>query len=82
VVLPAALKVLYLAAGSRAWLKNLLPSPDYICSISDYSFAENFWNVFDELVVPRAFYHSQDEVVELVPDSRAPGRRDFSAQQQ
>ncbi len=64
IVLYAALKLLYHPAKSRPWLKGLLPYSDYICSISDYSFAENFWNVFDQLVAPTAFYHSKHEVVD------------------
>jgi SAM-dependent methyltransferase len=64
IVLYVALKLLYRPARSRAWLKKMLPYSDYICSISDYSFAENFWNVFDQLVAPTAFYHSQGEVVD------------------
>jgi hypothetical protein len=52
------------ADKNRAWLKKLLPYSDYLCSISGYTFAENFWNVFDQLVAPTAFYHSQDEVVD------------------
>jgi SAM-dependent methyltransferase len=63
-VLYAALKLLYGPAKTRPWLKNLLPYSDYICSISGYSFAENFWNVFDQLVAPTAFYHTQAEVVD------------------
>jgi hypothetical protein len=47
-----------------ARLKRLLPNSDYLCSISDYSFAENFWNVFDQLVAPTAFYHSREEFVD------------------
>ena len=27
-------------------------------------FAENFWNVFDQLVAPTAFYHRREEVVD------------------
>ncbi len=64
VVLYAALKLLYRPARRIAWLKSLLPYSDYICSIADYSFAENFWNVFDQLVAPTAYYHSQEEVVD------------------
>jgi SAM-dependent methyltransferase len=64
VVLYAALKLFYRPAKSRPWLKRLLPYSDYICSISDYSFAENFWNVFDQLVAPTAFYHSREEIVD------------------
>ncbi len=63
-VLYAALKLLYRPAKTRPWLKSLLPYSDYLCSISDYSFAENFWNVFDQLVAPTAYYHSQEEVVD------------------
>ncbi|HEY5173949.1 MAG TPA: methyltransferase domain-containing protein [Terriglobales bacterium] len=64
VVLYAALKLLYRPAKRAAWLKRLLPYSDYLCSISDYSFSENFWNVFDQLVAPTAFYHSQEEFVD------------------
>jgi SAM-dependent methyltransferase len=61
VILYGALKVLYRPAVGRRWLKHVLPYSDYLCSISGYSFAENFWNVFDQLVAPTAFYHSRDE---------------------
>jgi SAM-dependent methyltransferase len=64
VVLYSALKLVYRPAKQRTWLKGLIPYSDYLCSISDYSFAENFWNVFDQLVAPTAFYHSQEEVVD------------------
>lgn len=64
VVLYAGLKLLYAPAKSRPALKRCLPYSDYLCSISDYSFAENFWNVFDQLVAPTAYYHSREEVVD------------------
>ncbi len=64
VVLYAGLKLLYRPAIGRPWLKRMLPYSDYLCSISGYSFAENFWNVFDQLVAPTAYYHSQEEVVD------------------
>jgi SAM-dependent methyltransferase len=64
VTLYAALKLLYRPAKTRVWLKSLLPYSDYLCSISGYSFAENFWNVFDQLVAPTAFYHSREEIVD------------------
>jgi SAM-dependent methyltransferase len=64
VVLFAGLKLLYGPAKSRPELKRMLPYSDYLCSIAGYSFAENFWNVFDQLVAPTAFYHSRDEVVD------------------
>jgi SAM-dependent methyltransferase len=63
-LLYAGLKILYRPARRRAWLKRLLPYSDYLCSISEYTFAENFWNVFDQLVAPTAFYCSQDEVLD------------------
>jgi SAM-dependent methyltransferase len=63
ITLYAGLKLLYQPARSRPWLKRLLPYSEYLCSIADYSFAENFWNVFDQLVAPTAFYHSEKEVV-------------------
>jgi SAM-dependent methyltransferase len=64
VLLYAGLKLLYRPARRISWLKNLLPYSDYLCSISNYSFAENFWNVFDQLVAPTAFYHRKEEVVD------------------
>ena len=64
VALYAGLKLLYRPAKRMGWLKRLLPYSDYLCSISEYSFAENFWNVFDQLVEPTAFYHSREEVVD------------------
>lgn len=64
VLLYAGLKLLYKPAVSRPWLKQLLPYSEYLCSISGYTFAENFWNVFDQLVAPTAYYHSRDEVVD------------------
>jgi SAM-dependent methyltransferase len=64
VVLFAGLRMLYRPARKRAWLKRTLPYSGYLCSISDYTFAENFWNVFDQLVAPTAFYHAKEEVVD------------------
>jgi SAM-dependent methyltransferase len=64
VLLYPALKLLYGPAVRRAWLKRRLPYSDYLCSISGYSFAENFWNVFDQLVAPTAYYHSREELVD------------------
>lgn len=58
----AALKLLYAPARNRTWLKKWLFYSDYLCAISGYSFAENFWNVFDHLVAPTAFYHSRAEI--------------------
>jgi SAM-dependent methyltransferase len=64
VLLFALLKLLYRPARTRPALRRRLPYAEYLCSISDYTFAENFWNVFDQLVAPTAFYHSRDEVVD------------------
>lgn len=64
VLLYAGLKLLYAPAKTRPGFKRLLPYSDYLCSISDYTFAENFWNVFDQLVAPTAYYHSREEVVD------------------
>jgi SAM-dependent methyltransferase len=69
VILYAALKVLYRPANKRQWLERLLPYSAYLCSISDYSFAENFWNVFDHLVAPTAFYHRQEELMDWFKDA-------------
>jgi SAM-dependent methyltransferase len=57
-----ALKLLYGPARSLPRLKKLLFYSEYLCTISNYSFAENFWNVFDHLVAPTAFYHSRAEI--------------------
>lgn len=60
-----ALKLTYLPVNRLrflAGLKRILPYADYLCAISNYSFAENFWNVFDHLVAPIAFYHSREDV--------------------
>ena len=58
----AALKLLYGPARNHPRLRKLLFYSEYLCTISNYSFAENFWNVFDHLVAPTAFYHSRAEV--------------------
>jgi SAM-dependent methyltransferase len=63
-VLYAGLKLLYRPARRQPWLKRILPYSDYLCSISGYTFAENFWNVFDQLVAPTAFYHRKEEIVD------------------
>jgi SAM-dependent methyltransferase len=57
-----ALKLVYAPARNRPRLKKLLFYSDYLCAIFSYSFAENFWNVFDHLVAPTAFYHSRAEI--------------------
>jgi uncharacterized protein YbaR (Trm112 family)/ubiquinone/menaquinone biosynthesis C-methylase UbiE len=42
-------------------MKKFLFYNDYLYSISGFSFRENFWNVFDHLVAPTAFYISRPE---------------------
>lgn len=64
VLLYGGLKLVYRPAKTRPWLKRVAPYSDYLCSIADYTFAENFWNVFDQLVAPTAYYHSREEVVD------------------
>ena len=64
VILYVSLKLIYRPARRRPFLKRLVPYSEYLCSISDYTFAENFWNVFDQLVAPTAFYHSKEEVLD------------------
>ena len=62
-----ALKLIYgpvHRSPALAKFKSWLPYADYLCAISSYSFAENFWNVFDHLVAPTAFYHSRAEIEE------------------
>lgn len=61
----AALKLIYRPiqhSPRLAWMKRRLPYAEYLCAISGYSFAENFWNVFDQLVAPTAFYHRREEL--------------------
>ena len=60
----AGLRILYGPARAHPWLQMLLPYSEYLCSIADYTFAENFWNVFDQLVAPTAFYHSYAEILD------------------
>ena len=60
-----SLKLVYGPVGRRpglAGLRKRLFYSDYLCAISNYSFAENYWNVFDHLVAPTAFYLRRDEV--------------------
>ncbi|KAA0205822.1 class I SAM-dependent methyltransferase [Candidatus Uhrbacteria bacterium] len=56
VILQAALVILYRPASSRPRLARLLPYSSYLCSISRYSFRENFSIVFDHLLPEIAFY--------------------------
>lgn len=65
VPLYVALKLIYRPVHRTrrlAGMKRWLPYADYLCAISDYSFSENLWNVFDHLVAPTAFYHSRQDV--------------------
>lgn len=70
VVLQTALALLYRPARSFAWLKKLLPYSAYLCSISTYSFRENFSIVFDHLLPGIAFYIREDEFRRWFADNR------------
>ena len=62
-----ALKLVYRPINRSKTLKPLgkfLFYNDYLADISRYSFAENYWNVFDHLVAPTAFYLTRAEVQE------------------
>ncbi len=62
-----ALKLVYAPVNRNPGLRGLrraLFYNGYLSSISRYSFAENYWNVFDHLVAPTAFYLTREEVVE------------------
>lgn len=62
VILQASLVALYRPATKRPWLKRILPYSAYLCSISGYSFKENFSIVFDHLLPEIAFYIPREEV--------------------
>ena len=62
-----ALKLVYRPINRWSWLKwlrRILFYNDYLSAIAGFSFAENYWNVFDHLVAPTAFYLTRDEVAE------------------
>ncbi len=61
VIMQTALVALYRPAAKRSWLKRLLPYSAYLCSISGYSFKENFSIVFDHLLPEIAFYIPRNE---------------------
>lgn len=63
-VMQTLLIVLYGPAersGKLKWLKRILPYSSYLCSISGYSFKENYSIVFDHLLPEIAFYIREDE---------------------
>lgn len=64
IILQALLVILYRPAdsvASLAWLKRMLPYSAYLCSISRYSFRENYSIVFDHLLPEIAFYIRREE---------------------
>jgi SAM-dependent methyltransferase len=70
----AGLKLIYGPAHRNVgllWLKKRLPYADYLGAISGYSFAENFWNVFDHLVAPTAFYLRREKVADWFQSANA-----------
>jgi SAM-dependent methyltransferase len=63
-ILQAGLFILYRPAEkapSIRWMKKILPYSAYLCSISGYSFRENFSIVFDHLLPEIAFYIPRPE---------------------
>ena len=60
-VLQILLLTLYRPAVRRSWLKSCLPYHSYLCSISGYSFRENFLIVLDHLIPEIAFYIREEE---------------------
>ncbi len=57
-----ALKLLYRPVNRRLpALKRFLFYNDYLYSISDFSFRENYSTVFDHLIAPTAFYISREQ---------------------
>lgn len=73
VPLYVALKLVYGPVNRQPRLKGLcrfLFYNDYLSAIANFSFAENYWNVFDHLVAPTAFYLTRDEVAEWFPAER------------
>jgi SAM-dependent methyltransferase len=62
VPMQAALRLVYKPVNQHLpVLKKFLFYNDYLYSISGFSFRENFWNVFDHLVAPTAFYINRPE---------------------
>lgn len=65
VILQSALCILYRPAcrnASLSWLRKILPYSEYFCSISPYSFRENFSIVYDHLLPGIAHYIRQEEI--------------------
>jgi len=61
VPMQVVLKLLYRPVNERLpALNRLLFYNDYLCSISGFSFRENYSTVFDHLVAPTAFYISRE----------------------
>jgi uncharacterized protein YbaR (Trm112 family) len=57
-----ALKLLYRPVNRRLpMLKRFLFYSDYLYSISDFSFRENYSTVFDHLIAPTAFYIGREQ---------------------
>lgn len=69
-ILQTALVLFYRPANRLLWLKRLLPYSSYLCSISGYSFRENFSIVFDHLLPEIAFYIREDEFRSWFADAK------------
>ena len=73
VIMQALLKIFYWPAENISWLKwmeKVLPYSAYLCSISDYSFKENYSIVFDHLLPEIAFYIKKDEFKKWFEDAQ------------
>lgn len=70
IIMQAALIVLYRPANRLPWLKRILPYSSYLCSISCYSFRENFSIVFDHLLPEIAFYIREEEFRSWFADAK------------
>ena len=63
------------AARTERRVGRALPLDEYMASVADFSFRQNYGIVFDQLVAPTAAYIKGPELRELVRGERARGRR-------
>ena len=83
-----------LAAGFHAAAKGVyrpldgtrvgrsLPLDEYMSSVADFSFRQNYGIVFDQLSAPTAAYIRREELEQLVRGERAHGRADLASSRQ
>ena len=70
VILQSILLVLYKPARSHLWLQKILPYSAYLCSISEFSFKENYSIVFDHLLPEIAFYIPKQDFEQWFKNSK------------